>query len=99
VDVLRLQKAGGWNSLAMLRNPVFTDAAPGGLATFDCVIAKPPFSLEHWKRKTWENDPWGRTFVGLPTDSSGDADRGPAPTLLLSAVGSGSSVPIFTIVL
>jgi type I restriction enzyme M protein len=28
-----------------LRTPVFTDAT-GGLATFDCVIANPPFSLE-----------------------------------------------------
>jgi hypothetical protein len=28
-----------------LRNPVFTDPATGGLATFDIVIANPPFSL------------------------------------------------------
>lgn len=54
-----------------LRNPVFTDPA-GGLATFDCVIANPPFSLEGWGREIWENDPWGRAFAGLPTDSSGD---------------------------
>jgi type I restriction enzyme M protein len=55
-----------------LRNPVFTDAATGGLATFDCVIANPPFSLEQWGREIWENDPWGRAVAGLPTDSSGD---------------------------
>ena len=55
-----------------LRNPVFTDSATGGLATFDCVIANPPFSLEQWGREMWENDPWGRAFAGLPTDSSGD---------------------------
>lgn len=55
-----------------LRSPVFTDAATGGLATFDCVIANPPFSLEQWGREVWENDPWGRAFAGLPTDSSGD---------------------------
>jgi type I restriction enzyme M protein len=55
-----------------LRNPVFTDAATGGLARFDCVIANPPFSLEQWGREIWENDPWGRAFAGLPTDSSGD---------------------------
>ena len=54
-----------------LRAPVFTDPA-GGLATFDCVIANPPFSLEQWGREIWENDPWGRAFAGLPTDSSGD---------------------------
>jgi type I restriction enzyme M protein len=54
-----------------LRAPVFTDPA-GGLATFDCVIANPPFSLAQWGREIWENDPWGRAFAGLPTDSSGD---------------------------
>ena len=55
-----------------LRSPVFGDPASGGLATFDCVIANPPFSLEQWGREIWENDPWGRAFAGLPTDSSGD---------------------------
>lgn len=55
-----------------LRNPVFTDPATGGLGTFDCVIANPPFSLEQWGREIWEKDPWGRAFAGLPTDSSGD---------------------------
>ncbi len=29
-----------------LRSPAFTDSSTGGLATFDCVIANPPFSLE-----------------------------------------------------
>jgi type I restriction enzyme M protein len=55
-----------------LRNPVFTDAATGGLAMFDVVIANPPFSLEQWGREVWEADPWGRAFAGIPTDSSGD---------------------------
>jgi type I restriction enzyme M protein len=55
-----------------LRNPVFTDPATGGLATFDVVIANPPFSLEKWGREVWESDPWGRAFAGLPTDSNGD---------------------------
>lgn len=55
-----------------LRNPVFTDPSTGGLATFDVVIANPPFSLENWGREIWENDPWGRAFAGLPTDSNGD---------------------------
>ena len=55
-----------------LRNPVFKDASTNGLATFDCVIANPPFSLEQWGREIWENDPYGRAFAGLPTDSSGD---------------------------
>jgi len=55
-----------------LRAPVFTDPATGGLATFDCVIANPPFSLEQWGREIWERDPWGRAFAGLPTDNNGD---------------------------
>jgi type I restriction enzyme M protein len=55
-----------------LRNPVFTDPSTGGLATFDVVIANPPFSLEQWGRELWENDPWGRAFAGLPTDSNAD---------------------------
>lgn len=55
-----------------LRNPVFTDAATSGLATFDVVIANPPFSLEQWGRELWEADPWGRAFAGLPTDSNAD---------------------------
>jgi type I restriction enzyme M protein len=55
-----------------LRNPVYTDPSTGGLATFDCVIANPPFSLKRWGREVWENDPWGRAFAGLPSDNSGD---------------------------
>jgi type I restriction enzyme M protein len=55
-----------------LRNPVFTDPSTGGLATFDCVIANPPFSLEQWGREIWESDPWARAFAGVPTDSNGD---------------------------
>ncbi len=54
-----------------LRDPAFTDGA-GGLATFDCVIANPPFSLKEWGREVWESDPWGRAQYGLPPDSYGD---------------------------
>jgi len=55
-----------------LRAPIFRDPSSGGLATFDVVVANPPFSLEQWGREIWESDPWGRAFAGLPTDSSGD---------------------------
>lgn len=54
-----------------LRQPVFTNPG-GGLATFDVVIANPPFSLERWGREIWETDPWGRAFAGLPSDNYGD---------------------------
>ena len=54
-----------------LRNPAFTDPT-GALATFDCVIANPPFSLKEWGREVWEADPWGRAAFGLPPASYGD---------------------------
>ncbi len=53
-----------------LRNPAFFDG--DRLATFDCVIANPPFSLEKWGEDLWLNDPFGRNFAGLPPSSSGD---------------------------
>ena len=55
-----------------LRSPAFTDSSTGGLATFDCVIANPPFSLKEWGREVWEADPWGRAQYGLPPESYGD---------------------------
>jgi type I restriction enzyme M protein len=55
-----------------LRNPAFTDSSTGGLATFDCVIANPPFSLKEWGRDLWEADPWGRARYGIPPESYGD---------------------------
>ena len=54
-----------------LRDPAFTDTS-GALATFDCVIANPPFSLKEWGRDVWEADPWGRAAFGLPPASYGD---------------------------
>ena len=53
-----------------LRNPAFFDG--DRLATFDCVIANPPFSLDKWGEDVWMNDPFGRNFAGLPPSSSGD---------------------------
>jgi len=53
-----------------LRSPAFY--LGDCLATFDCVIANPPFSLEKWGDETWINDPYGRNFAGLPPMSSGD---------------------------
>jgi type I restriction enzyme M protein len=53
-----------------LRNPAFFEG--DRLATFDCVIANPPFSLEKWGEDIWISDPFGRNFAGLPPSSSGD---------------------------
>lgn len=55
-----------------LREPAFSDPSTSGLATFDCVIANPPFSLKEWGRELWESDPWGRAEFGLPPESYGD---------------------------
>lgn len=55
-----------------LRNPAFADISTGGLLTFDCVIANPPFSLKEWGRDLWEADPWSRARYGIPPESYGD---------------------------
>ncbi len=49
-----------------LRQPAFYDPATNGLATYDCVLANPPFSLEQWGRELWENDPGGAPLPGCP---------------------------------
>ena len=53
-----------------LRQPAFFSGDT--LATFDCVIANPPFSLENWGEDVWASDPYGRNFTGMPPDKSGD---------------------------
>jgi len=53
-----------------LRNPAFF--AGDNLATFDCVIANPPFSLEKWGDEVWTSDPFGRNFAGMPPAKTGD---------------------------
>ncbi|MBL8021696.1 MAG: SAM-dependent DNA methyltransferase [Leptospirales bacterium] len=53
-----------------LRQPAFFSV--DALATFDCVIANPPFSLEKWGEEVWTSDPFGRNFAGMPPGKSGD---------------------------
>jgi len=53
-----------------LRNPAFFSG--DNLATFDCVIANPPFSLKKWGATQWGKDPYGRNIAGVPPDSNGD---------------------------
>jgi type I restriction enzyme M protein len=53
-----------------LRQPAFFEE--DRLATFDCVIANPPFSLERWGEEVWASDPFGRNFAGVPPRKSGD---------------------------
>ncbi|MYE68078.1 MAG: N-6 DNA methylase, partial [Acidimicrobiia bacterium] len=53
-----------------LRQPAFLTG--DRLATFDCVIANPPFSLSSWGEDTWPSDPWGRNLAGTPPKKYGD---------------------------
>jgi type I restriction enzyme M protein len=53
-----------------LRQPAFFSG--DNLATFDCVIANPPFSLEKWGDEVWSGDPYGRNFAGVPPANNGD---------------------------
>ena len=53
-----------------LRQPAFYSG--DSLATFDCVIANPPFSLKNWRDDSWINDPYGRNFAGVPPSKTGD---------------------------
>ena len=53
-----------------LRKPMFIHN--GQLQQFDCVLANPPFGLDHWGAEIFENDQWGRNLWGSPTDSNAD---------------------------
>ena len=53
-----------------LRQPAFLSG--DRLATFDCVIANPPFSLSSWGEEAWAQDPWGRNLAGTPPKKYGD---------------------------
>jgi len=53
-----------------LRNPAFFEGDQ--IASFDCVIANPPFSLKKWGNDVWINDPFGRNDSGVPPDGNGD---------------------------
>lgn len=53
-----------------LKSPAFFNGDE--LATFNCVVANPPFSLKNWGAKYWENDPYRRNKFGVPNDSNGD---------------------------
>jgi len=42
------------------------------LRTFDVVLANPPYSIKQWNREAWQNDPWGRNFLGTPPQGRAD---------------------------
>lgn len=53
-----------------LRSPAYF--AGDSLATFDCVIANPPFSLKKWGEVEWATDRYGRHAFGVPPGSYAD---------------------------
>ena len=53
-----------------LRNPAFLDGSH--LRTFDIVLANPPYSIKEWDRAAFENDKWGRNFLGTPPQGRAD---------------------------
>jgi type I restriction enzyme M protein len=53
-----------------LERPAFTER--DHLATFDVVLANPPYSIKQWNREAWTSDPWGRNFLGTPPQGRAD---------------------------
>jgi len=53
-----------------LERPAFTER--DRLATFDVVLANPPYSIKQWNREAWASDPWGRNFLGTPPQGRAD---------------------------
>ena len=42
------------------------------LRVFDVVLANPPYSIKKWNRTAWEQDAWGRNFLGTPPQGRAD---------------------------
>jgi len=53
-----------------LSNPAFIER--DRLRTFDVVLANPPYSIKKWNREAWQSDPWGRNFLGTPSQGRAD---------------------------
>jgi type I restriction enzyme M protein len=53
-----------------LERPAFSEK--DCLATFDVVLANPPYSIKQWNREAWISDPWGRNFLGTPPQGRAD---------------------------
>lgn len=53
-----------------LRNPAFVEN--GIVKQFDLVLANPPYSIKQWDRIAFENDKYGRNFLGTPPQGRAD---------------------------
>jgi len=53
-----------------LERPAFLER--DRLATFNVVLANPPYSIKQWDREAWSSDSWGRNFLGTPPQGRAD---------------------------
>jgi len=53
-----------------LIHPAFIDN--NQLKKYDVVLANPPYSISQWDRKAFENDKYGRNFLGTPPQGRAD---------------------------
>ena len=53
-----------------LKEPAFIKN--GKLQQFDLILANPPYSIKQWDRGAFENDKYGRNFLGTPPQGRAD---------------------------
>lgn len=53
-----------------LENPAFIEY--GKLQQFDLCLANPPYSISQWNRAAFEQDKYGRNFLGVPPQGRAD---------------------------
>lgn len=53
-----------------LENPAFIHN--GKVQQFDVVLANPPYSIKTWNREKFQNDKYGRCFLGTPPQDCAD---------------------------
>ncbi|MBO4430974.1 MAG: SAM-dependent DNA methyltransferase [Bacteroidaceae bacterium] len=53
-----------------LAHPAFVNGSK--LRKFDIVLANPPYSIKTWNREAFQNDKWGRNFLGTPPQGRAD---------------------------
>lgn len=53
-----------------LAAPAFIEG--GRLQQFDVVLANPPYSIKQWNQTAFENDRYGRNFLGVPPPGCAD---------------------------
>ncbi len=61
------------------------------LRQFDVILANPPYSIKQWDRTAFEQDKWGRNFLGTPPQ--GRADYAFQQHILASLSNKGRHAP------